>query len=72
MISCMNMITIVMHGRLYQAHSGNVKRTDTLLSLRDFILGRGWFQETMKRSHCSGNEEAGESSEGKTIPTSRE
>jgi hypothetical protein len=44
-------------GRLYPAHSLNVRRTDTWLSLRDLIIVWRWFRYTIKRSQCSGNEE---------------
>jgi len=56
MISCMNMITKGMRGHLYQAHSMNVRCTDTRLSLRNSIIVWRGFRGTIPRSCCSRNE----------------
>jgi len=52
----MNTINVI-GGRLYQAHSVNVRRTDMGLSLRDLIIIWGGFREIINRSYCSGSGE---------------
>jgi len=56
MISCMNTITIGIHGHLSQAHSLNVRGTDPCRSCGINDLSK-WVSKTIQRPHCSGNEE---------------